>query len=75
MTGRHGAGKSQHYGVSLLLSPISFEDRLRRLPSIIGRPCKLELYARIKDVKSRNKLVRQACNSSPKVWRECRSCS
>jgi hypothetical protein len=30
MTGGHRAGKDQLYGSSLLLSPISFEDRVKR---------------------------------------------
>ncbi|AWY38867.1 hypothetical protein DKY63_02635 [Pseudomonas putida] len=57
MTGRHGAGKDQLYGGSLLLSPISFEDRAAAVASIIGKPCKALLYVKIKDVKSRNNLV------------------
>lgn len=63
MTGRHGAGKDQLYGSSLLLSPISFEDRAGAVASIIGNPCKFALYVTIKDVKSRNVFVRQACTS------------
>ncbi|MNM30422.1 hypothetical protein D3C81_409810 [compost metagenome] len=75
MTGRHGAGKDQLYGNSLLLSPISFEDRAAAVASIIGKPCKVELNVKIEVVKSRNKLVRQLCNRCSSVCSACLQCS
>ncbi|MGY2340167.1 hypothetical protein ACW9HW_13140, partial [Pseudomonas sp. SDO5532_S415] len=66
MTGGHGSGKDQLYGNSLLLSPISFEDRAAAVASIIGKPCKALLYVKIKDVKSSNNLVQpNSCGSEP----------
>jgi hypothetical protein len=70
MTGRHGAGKDQLYGNSLLLSPISFEDRAAAVASIIGKPCKVTLYVKIEIVESRNKTVRQLCNRPLRVCSE-----
>jgi hypothetical protein len=67
MTGRQGTRRNQLYGNSLLLSPISFEDRAAAVASIIGKPCKVELYVKIEVVKSRNKLVRQLCNRCSSV--------
>lgn len=74
MTGRHGAGKDQLYGNSLLLSPISFEDRAAAVASIIGKRCKAELYVKIEVVESRNKTVRQLCNRPFRVCSECFTC-
>ncbi len=67
MTGGHGSGRDQLYGNSLLLSPISFEDRAAAVASIIGKPCKALLYVKIKDVKSRNNLVHLHHNTQSPV--------
>ena len=75
MTGRHGAGKDQLYGNSLLLSPISFEDRAAAVASIIGKPCKVALYVKIEVVQSRNKLVRQRYNRCSRVSSEPWHCA
>lgn len=75
MTERHGAGTDQLYGNSLLLSPISFEDRAAAVTSIIGKRCKVRLYVKIEVVRSRNKLVRQRCSKRSSVCSVCVQCS
>src|SRR3989344_1187928 len=74
MTGSQ-ARRKQLYGNSLLLSPISFEDRAAAVASIIGKPCKALLYVKIEVVESRNKFVRQLCNRPLSVCSEPCSCA
>src|SRR3990167_3359168 len=73
--GARGARRDQLYGGSLLLSPISFEDRAVAVISIIGRPCKLPLTLTLEVVKSRNELVCQGCSRSVSVCCECCKCA